>query len=241
MKRCDVDERLVTFSGHGSQKTNRVFNLLCKLFAIIAAKEKNIASIVRNGGAADIFSVTFNGKQVTQTRLKVKVVWRGRAAFGTVIYDEICLQCFSNVEESFQLSGNALRPVLPVNNRDVAINDRIWIAIDGEILVELDTFLLRRHVLSAKKTWTALNRSPIHGSCCADDTMWNVTNVNFEPVYSNLSSLGAGEALRSRCQQWPDFQLLFEKTFYGFNQHQSIQNVSKETEEWSFSIDIRKA
>ncbi len=111
------------------------------------------------------------------------------------------------------MSGNPLDCVLPMNDRDVAVNDGVRIAVDRKLVVEFDAFLLRRHVLFAKKTWTALDGHTIHCRSRADNAMRNVPNVNFEPVDGNRPSLCARETFRAGGKQCPDFQLLLEKRF----------------------------
>src|SRR5262245_40039502 len=129
------------------------------------------------------------------------MVWRRCAALRPVVDDEVSRQRLSHIEKSSELSSDLLGYVLPVNDRHVTVNNGVGIAVNREVLIEFDAFLFWRHVPLAKEAWTPLNRSPIHSRGGADDPMWDVTNVNIEPVDSNRSSLSAGEAFRSGSQQ----------------------------------------
>ncbi|MFZ2064131.1 MAG: hypothetical protein WAU82_24190 [Candidatus Binatus sp.] len=78
--------------------------------------------------------------------MKVHVVWRGRAAFRTVVHDEISFQACSQVEHISELVRDALRSMFSMSDREVTINDWKRIAVDGEVVIELQTLFLWRQI-----------------------------------------------------------------------------------------------
>ena len=74
------------------------------------------------------------------------VVGRGCAAFRTVIDDEISFQGRSKVEHVSELVRDALQAVFSVSDRQVTIHDWKRIAVDREVVIELQTFFLRRQI-----------------------------------------------------------------------------------------------
>jgi hypothetical protein len=88
-------------------------------------------------------------KQSSRACLKVHVVWCGRAAFRTVIYDEISSQGCCEVQHISELACDALQAVLSVSDRQVMIYDWKRIAVDREMLIEWQTLFLRRKIRRA--------------------------------------------------------------------------------------------
>ena len=74
------------------------------------------------------------------------VVWCGCSAFRTVIDDEISRQGCREVQHISELVRDVLQVVLSVNDREVMTDDWKRIAIDGEVLIKLQTFFLRRQI-----------------------------------------------------------------------------------------------
>ena len=74
------------------------------------------------------------------------VVGRGCAAFRPVVDDEISFQCRSKVEHVAELVRDALQAVFSVSDRQVTVHDWKRIAVDREIVIELQTFFFRRQI-----------------------------------------------------------------------------------------------
>ena len=74
------------------------------------------------------------------------VVWCGRSAFRTVIDDEISRQGRRKVEHISELVRDVLQAVFSVSDREVTIHDWKRIAVDREVLIKLQTLLLRRQI-----------------------------------------------------------------------------------------------
>ena len=77
------------------------------------------------------------------------VVRCGRAAFRAVIDDEISFQGRSEVEHISKLVRDALQAMLSVSDRQVTVHDWKRIAVDREVVIELQTLFFRRQILCA--------------------------------------------------------------------------------------------
>ncbi len=88
-------------------------------------------------------------KQYSRACLKVHVVWCRRAAFRTVIDDEVTNQSYRKVQHVSELVCDALRAVFSMSYRQVMIHDWKWIAVDREVLIEWKTFFFRRKIRRA--------------------------------------------------------------------------------------------
>lgn len=77
---------------------------------------------------------------------------------------------------------NTLRAVPPVSDSQVAIDDREGVAVDRKVLVEAQTFFLRREIRRTKETRTFSHRFLIDRRRRANQTMGNMTHEYVEPV-----------------------------------------------------------
>ena len=74
------------------------------------------------------------------------VVGCGCSAFRTVVDDEISGEGRGNVEHTSELVRDALQAVFFVSDRQMTIDDWKGIAVDREVLIELQTFFLSRQI-----------------------------------------------------------------------------------------------
>src|SRR5215471_18023549 len=72
--------------------------------------------------------------------------------------------------------------MLAVHYGQMVIDDREWIAIDREILVERDSLLLRIQISRTKETWPFRNRIAIDSGGGTSHAVRNVPHENIEPV-----------------------------------------------------------
>ena len=90
-------------------------------------------------------------ESLARPRLEVEVVGSGGAAAGTVVEGEGARERLGEIQEDADLAGDPLRPVLAVDDGEVAREDREGVAEEGEVGAERNAPLLRREVLRAEE------------------------------------------------------------------------------------------
>ncbi|MGA7871134.1 MAG: hypothetical protein WCA22_09570 [Candidatus Binatus sp.] len=143
-KNRDVDQRFRRFARRFGEQIDRTIHSTDQSRSIPSAKQKHISPVIRHGDASQSSGVLLDRKQSSRACLKVHVVWRGCSALRTVIYDETSGEGGSKVEHISELVGDALQDVFSVSDREVMIHDWKRIAVEREVLIELQTLFLRR-------------------------------------------------------------------------------------------------
>src|SRR5271156_1890613 len=182
MKDCDVDHRLRSFAGRLREQIDGTIHSIDKSRSLSSTKQEHLSPVIRNCDAIQSCRVLLDRKQSSRTSLKVHMVWRGRAAFRTIIDDEISRESCSKVEHISELIRDALQAVFPVSNRQVTINDWKRIAVDREVVIERQTLFLRRQISSAEEARALRNRLAVDRGCRTTHTMGDGTDEDVEPV-----------------------------------------------------------
>src|SRR5271163_797113 len=163
-----------------------------------------------------------NRKQLSRARLKVHVVRCRRAAFGTVVDDEISWQGCRKIQHISELVRDTLRAVLLVSNSEMTLDDWKRITVDREVLAKLHTLFLRRQISRTQEARPLRNRLSIHGRRRTGDSMRNVTNEDVEPIDSHLPRRRAREAFDALCELRPCARLPLKQCF-DFANHRCIR------------------
>src|SRR5262249_51725081 len=135
-------------------------------------------TVIRNCLSDSPFNLTDDGDVLRRAGLKVQMIRSGRSTLRTVIDYEIPRQCIGDGDDIGELPCDPLGPVFAVDDRHVAIENRKRIAIDRELGVKGQPFLLRRQVRRTKKTRSFRYRCLVDCGGCADETVRQVTNLN---------------------------------------------------------------
>src|SRR5262245_26073576 len=104
----------------------------------------------------------------------MQMVRSGCAALRTVINDEAIRQSFRELEHCADRSGDTLRTMVGMNNREMPVEYRKRIAVDREFRVEWNPLLTGRKICCAQETRTPGDRGRVDGGRRADDAMRNV-------------------------------------------------------------------
>src|SRR5208337_650243 len=120
----------------------------------------------------------------------------------------------SKVQHISEPVRDPLRAVLSVSTGKVMIHDWKWIAVDGEVLIELQTLFLRRQISRTQEAGSFRNRLPVDRRRCTAGTMGNVTDQYVEPIDPRWPCLRLGEAFNAFRELRPFPRLPFKQCFY---------------------------
>src|SRR2546422_7833648 len=101
--------------------------------------------------------------------------------------------------------------MLSINNREMAVHNREWIAVNRKVRIENDALFFGIQVFSAQEARTLSHRLAIHSRGCAPDAVWNVTDEHFEPVDLDRPGRRFRKALHALREQRPGFELPAEQ------------------------------
>src|ERR1051326_8309470 len=186
---------------------------VCERRKLAIAKYQNIARVIADGKTGVRSRILLDRKQRARARLKVHMIGRRGAAFRTVINHKVAWKGRRNIEHRAGLAGDPLRPVLAVNDREMAVNDREWIAVDCVIVGEGDALLLRIQISAAEKARPPGNRFTINGCRCAPKPMRDVPNENIEPADTLRPRARIRQSFHAAGQTRPGADLLLKQMF----------------------------